>query len=255
MYQNDAEQLHMTLQQIIVDHMEQNDIFFDPYVEHEDIFDITPAEYYQHMRQSKTYGSHQEIYAFQRLFHISVQVLDRRGINYNSLIPNDIPIVNAKLVAVVVYDFYHKHYDTARPPNDDDNDDNANDKNNEEDRTTEMKTFKSMATMPILQEKASEESSSVDNTVKSGVIELKWGVRSDESTKTFATVVQENTASVSNPSNNDKIIAINQYDHLKEDSDSETVAVIDDPSNNPDTLDSNPESDTPGVLLYVVGGV
>ena len=42
---------------------------------------------------------------------------------------------------MVVYDSAGRHYDTARPLNDDDNDDGTNDENSEEDQTTEMKFF------------------------------------------------------------------------------------------------------------------
>ena len=108
--------------------------------------------------------------------------------------------------------------------------------------------------MPILQEKAGEESSSDNNSANSGVGESKREASSDESTPTFATVVLGTPTSVSNPPNYDKIIA-NKYDPLKEDSDSETATHIDDSHKNPFTLDSDPEPDTTGVSLFGVGGI
>ena len=41
----------MTLQRIVVNHMEQNANIFNHFVEHEDILEITPTKYYQNMKK------------------------------------------------------------------------------------------------------------------------------------------------------------------------------------------------------------
>ena len=113
--------------------------------------------------------------------------------------------------------------------------------------------FQSMTTMPILQEKAGEESSGDDNSANSGVEESKREARYDELTPTFATVVRGTPASAYNPPKYDGIIA-NRYNPLEVDSDSETATHIDDPHKNPFTFDSESEPDTTGVSILGVGG-
>ena len=117
--------------------MEQNANIFNPFVEQEEIIHITPAKYYQKMKKSGVYGGQQEIYSFSQIFNVPVKVLDQKGITYNHNTPDELTIEN-EILAVVVYDSVGKHYDTARPLNDDDNDEGANDKNSKEDQTTDF---------------------------------------------------------------------------------------------------------------------
>ena len=130
-HQRQQEDLHMTLRRVLVNHMEQNGVIFDPFV-------VTsrnnPTAYYHNMKRSGVYGGNQELFSFSLFFKVPVTVLDRRGIIYNHhILPNEIP-VEYGIVAAVVYDSVSKHYDTAVPLYDNDNDDsdnNSEDENND----------------------------------------------------------------------------------------------------------------------------